>query len=266
MVWPADFRAYGQLAAQHVEEVKNPLRFQGQYFDDESGLHYNRYRYYCPETGRFISPDPIGLAGGLNSYQYVVNPTGCVDPLGLVQGRENCPGLANKGFTEKSIFNRYPEETILKTSGIDEQVWFLTQNIPGLKAEQAQITLERAFKKDSSVVIGGSRIRGNFNSGSDLDVGFGNLTANQAGKIVDTINKQAKKNPGLEFLNLERTRIVPGNSTKSISKIDTPEEFFQRSGTRTPPDPRSPESFFPSGSVTLLPNGTIKILPPRVEL
>ncbi len=92
MVWPADFRAYGQLAAQHVEEVKNPLRFQGQYFDDESGLHYNRHRYYCPKTGRFISPDPIGLAGGLNSYRYVVNPTGFVDPLGLVQGNGNCPG------------------------------------------------------------------------------------------------------------------------------------------------------------------------------
>ncbi len=92
VVWSADFCAYGQLATQHVEEVKNPLRFQGQYFDDESGLHYNRHRYYCPETGRFISPDPIGLAGGLNSYQYVVNPTGFVDPLGLVQGRENCPG------------------------------------------------------------------------------------------------------------------------------------------------------------------------------
>ncbi len=91
-MWSADFRAYGQLATQHVEEVKKPLRFQGQYFDDESGLHYNRHRYYCPKTGRFISPDPIGLAGGLNSYQYVVNPTGCVDPLGLVQGRENCPG------------------------------------------------------------------------------------------------------------------------------------------------------------------------------
>ncbi|NES11940.1 RHS repeat-associated core domain-containing protein, partial [Pseudomonas laurentiana] len=42
-----------------------PLRFQGQYYDHETGLHYNRYRYYDPLTGRFISKDPIGYAGGL---------------------------------------------------------------------------------------------------------------------------------------------------------------------------------------------------------
>ncbi|WP_241152681.1 RHS repeat-associated core domain-containing protein, partial [Pseudomonas viridiflava] len=62
--------------------------FQGQYFDAETGLHYNRHRYYNPGNGRFLTPDPIKLAGGLNNYQYVPNPTGWVDPLGL----ENCPG------------------------------------------------------------------------------------------------------------------------------------------------------------------------------
>ncbi|WP_262381666.1 RHS repeat-associated core domain-containing protein, partial [Pseudomonas koreensis] len=64
-------------------EIDNPLRFQGQYFDAETGLHYNRHRYYNPGTGRFLTPDPIKLAGGLNNYQYVPSPTGWVDPLGL---------------------------------------------------------------------------------------------------------------------------------------------------------------------------------------
>ncbi|MGS2871675.1 RHS repeat-associated core domain-containing protein [Enterobacter huaxiensis] len=63
--------------------VSNPLRFQGQYYDEESGLHYNRYRYYEPESGRYISADPIGLDGGLNQYAYVPNPLTWVDPLGL---------------------------------------------------------------------------------------------------------------------------------------------------------------------------------------
>ncbi|MQT57173.1 RHS repeat protein, partial [Pseudomonas sp. FSL R10-0399] len=64
-----------------------PLRFQGQYFDTETGLHYNRYRYYDPQVGRFISKDPIGFAGGLNVYAYAPNPVGWVDPFGL----SSCP-------------------------------------------------------------------------------------------------------------------------------------------------------------------------------
>ena len=98
IMWSAKYRAYGNLAAQDVSEIDNPLRFQGQYFDAETGLHYNRHRYYNPGTGRFLTPDPVKLAGGLNSYQYVPNPTGWVDPLGL---SNNCPGKAKKGFQRK---------------------------------------------------------------------------------------------------------------------------------------------------------------------
>ena len=83
LVWAVSYRAYGNLAVAHKNEIQNNLRFQGQYFDEESGLHYNRFRYYDPECGRFINQDPIGLLGGLNNYQYVPNPTGWVDPLGL---------------------------------------------------------------------------------------------------------------------------------------------------------------------------------------
>ncbi|WP_245749905.1 RHS repeat-associated core domain-containing protein [Marinobacter zhejiangensis] len=83
LVWSVTYRAYGNVLKQQVAEIDNPLRFQGQYHDPETGLHYNRHRYYNPTTGRFLTPDPIGLAGGLNNYQYVPNPTGWVDPLGL---------------------------------------------------------------------------------------------------------------------------------------------------------------------------------------
>ncbi|MGX9379881.1 RHS repeat-associated core domain-containing protein [Pseudomonas sp. JQ36] len=92
IMWSAKYRAYGNLAALDVSEVDNPLRFQGQYFDAETGLHYNRHRYYNPGTGRFLTPDPIKLAGGLNNYQYVPNPTGWIDPLGL---NSDCPGGPN---------------------------------------------------------------------------------------------------------------------------------------------------------------------------
>ena len=66
-----------------MQQVKNNLRFQGQYYDEDSGLHYNRHRYYDPECGRFINQDPIGLLGGDNNYLYVPNPVTWVDPLGL---------------------------------------------------------------------------------------------------------------------------------------------------------------------------------------
>lgn len=61
-----------------------PLRFPGQYFDQETGLHYNYFRDYDPSTGRYIESDPIGLDGGLNTYSYSeLNPLRYIDPLGL---------------------------------------------------------------------------------------------------------------------------------------------------------------------------------------
>ncbi|ETS33643.1 hypothetical protein BB987_14855 [Photorhabdus temperata] len=59
-------------------------RFCGQYEGEESGLFYNRFRYYSPETGQYLLPDPLGLAGGVNPYGYVSNPVSFVDPFGLV--------------------------------------------------------------------------------------------------------------------------------------------------------------------------------------
>ena len=68
-----------------------PLRFQGQYCDAETGLHYNRHRYYDPQLGRFTTQDPISLAGGINLYQYAPNPVQWVDPLGLNRKLSDCP-------------------------------------------------------------------------------------------------------------------------------------------------------------------------------
>ncbi|WP_459681290.1 RHS repeat-associated core domain-containing protein, partial [Pseudomonas fluorescens] len=91
IVWSAHYRAYGEIARLDVSKIDNPLRFQGQYFDPESGLHYNRHRYYNPDSGRYLTPDPVKLAGGINAYQYVPNPTGWVDPLGFACVAGSCP-------------------------------------------------------------------------------------------------------------------------------------------------------------------------------
>ncbi len=72
------------------------LRFQGQYFDEETGLHYNRCRYYEPDSGRFINQDPIGLLGGTNLFQYAPNPVGWVDPWGLARIPVDVKNSVNK--------------------------------------------------------------------------------------------------------------------------------------------------------------------------
>ncbi|MFE8647279.1 RHS repeat domain-containing protein [Sphingomonas sp. NCPPB 2930] len=71
------------LQRQQRQPVEQPFRFQGQQFDEETGLHYNRYRYYDPEGGFYVSQDPIKLLGGVNVYKYCTNPVGFVDPWGL---------------------------------------------------------------------------------------------------------------------------------------------------------------------------------------
>ena len=78
------YSSFGEAEIEAGSSVTNNLRFGGQYFDDETGLHYNYYRYYDPKTGRFTTPDPIWLMGGINLFAYVKNdPVNNFDPFGL---------------------------------------------------------------------------------------------------------------------------------------------------------------------------------------
>ncbi|MFY0575470.1 HNH/endonuclease VII fold putative polymorphic toxin [Cystobacter fuscus] len=82
IVWSADYDAFGR-AVVRMAEATSHLRLPGQYWDDETGLHYNDRRYYDPETGRYLTEDPIGIEGGLNLYLYAeANPINFSDPTG----------------------------------------------------------------------------------------------------------------------------------------------------------------------------------------
>ena len=102
--------AAGDVKAQFVTDSRGrarvvgdatlcPWRFAGQYRDEETGLHYNRMRYYDPDAGQYISRDPLGLRAGLRVYGYVGDPGIASDPLGLSPqaGAGDCGGAARTG-------------------------------------------------------------------------------------------------------------------------------------------------------------------------
>ncbi|TMO01731.1 RHS repeat-associated core domain-containing protein, partial [Pseudoalteromonas sp. S558] len=115
VVWEnqADVYGYEELKAESdfnkESSFTQPIRFQGQYLDEESGLHYNRYRYYSPKQQRFINQDPIGLVGGINHYQYAPNPVNWVDPFGLLckEGEKRLKKMLNtlvgNGFDQETV-------------------------------------------------------------------------------------------------------------------------------------------------------------------
>ena len=86
MRWEAELDSYGAVRRGRGTAQDCPFRYQGQYEDVETGLYYNRFRYYDPETGQYISQDPIGLAGGGALHAYVADPLTQLDVFGLSEG------------------------------------------------------------------------------------------------------------------------------------------------------------------------------------
>jgi len=124
VVWLADYEAWGNTAKVVWREEKlkslqvsadelQPIRFQGQSFDTETGLHYNRFRYFDPDLGMFTTRDPIGLMGGNNVFQYAPNPVGWIDPFGLSStvlgknmGARPYDGMANHHVIPEEVMKK----------------------------------------------------------------------------------------------------------------------------------------------------------------
>jgi RHS repeat-associated protein len=86
IVWAAKYDPWGNIEEEfNPHNIEQNIRLPGQHHDRETGLYYNRHRYYDPKIGAYINQDPIGLLGGANFYYYPMNPLRGIDPLGLYQ-------------------------------------------------------------------------------------------------------------------------------------------------------------------------------------
>ncbi|WP_218061129.1 RHS repeat-associated core domain-containing protein, partial [Xanthomonas cerealis] len=103
-VWSVNYSAWGRAYSSSVAEVENNIRYQGQYFDGESGLNYNRYRYFDTIAGQYVSRDPLGLVAGIDFYKYAPSSTSWVDPLGLIDLEYT--GADGKGYTIYALVDK----------------------------------------------------------------------------------------------------------------------------------------------------------------
>jgi RHS repeat-associated protein len=149
-VWSAQIGPYGKAQVDPASTIEMPLRFPGHYFDRETGLHYNGFRYFSPELGRYLESDPAGLAGGINAYAYRHRPLITVDINGLGKKSGKKPKskkgprpqvgckrkVAAAGNKPKPVYidpKKYPEAA---GNIRDNQVGVMTVDRPGAKARR----------------------------------------------------------------------------------------------------------------------------------
>ncbi|EIS3913329.1 RHS repeat protein [Salmonella enterica] len=115
VAWRGEYDEWGNLSGEeNPEHLELVIRLPGQQYDEESGLYYNRHRYYNPGQGRYITQDPIGLKGGWNLYQYPLNPVTGTDPLGLK--------VTFKGDEEQQKAMKEAYESVRKTKHGQEMI------------------------------------------------------------------------------------------------------------------------------------------------
>lgn len=183
LVYEARHILWGQeteaVSAHTVLTVGQNLRFAGQYFDAETGLHYNTFRFYAPECGRFTQPDPIGLAGGLNLYQYAPNPIKWIDPLGLdyTTWQIHSPGYGD--VVQKGLHFYAPGGVELSVRP-DNKGGIIFKNAIPNEAGTPKVTKAIALAKEHF----------------EKDVRFRNDILNKANEAVQSVLDHAKRETG----------------------------------------------------------------------
>uniref|UniRef100_UPI001B80340B RHS repeat domain-containing protein n=1 Tax=Desulfobulbus elongatus TaxID=53332 RepID=UPI001B80340B len=185
VVWAADYQPFGR-ANLLVNTVENNLRFPGQYFDAETGLHYNWHRYYDPDIGRYLSADPIGLEAGINLYAYVNNdPVNWIDIWGLC--RKSGEGVMD-------CVNRQAEEAFGDLLAGSDAVGFY--GLGAMATEAASNFLTSAVNHVANTGMKNANSAGAYASGNILEkqaaATAGTKTANRIGALKGTLGVVSK--------------------------------------------------------------------------
>jgi RHS repeat-associated protein len=149
LAWSAMFSVWGE-AAEVAPRGRERLRFLGQVADPDTALHYNRFRYYDPESGRYLSADPLRLAFGTKLYAYGVNPIVWTDPLGLNASNES--GFAGERALKRLYGKGDPATTFPMRGKPDRRVdgWYPNEGPGGIarEAKAGKISLSEEIKSE----------------------------------------------------------------------------------------------------------------------
>ena len=185
LLWFGEYTAWGRLKKDErvYREVHQPFRLQTQYCDEETGLHYNYFRYYEPDSGRFVNQDPIGLWGGDNLYQFAFNIQNWIDPLGLSCASSKLPRL--KGLSVTFI------EKILRRAGFRRTNPNNVSNRTWRHSDGSEVRVHQHGNKNPSGYKSGNNahVHKQDNSGNQLN-DRGHISTNPAETHIGIRNPQ----------------------------------------------------------------------------
>ena len=159
ILWQARYDAMGRVVrSKGRRRFDNPLRLQGQYYDEELGLCYNRHRYFDPDTCSFISKDPLGLAAGTNLYAYAPNVWGWVDPLGLCRSSSR-PAAGSNGTDVSLLSDFFTNKNQLGQSPLSNDFY----SVPNSAGGRVYVSTEPINQNDFAGLVNTKNARGPVN-------------------------------------------------------------------------------------------------------
>lgn len=182
-VWKAEnVDPYGLISIVSGNSVEYDLRWPGHYFDRETGLHYNRYRYYSPVFGRYLQSDPKGQSGGINLYAYASNPLVQVDVFGLDHNKKHVTDHTDDATEEPN--KKKKKVDVPEADNIVEQMDAATLK----RAQEAQV---RASKLNDEITVGDPDKRTIAVNGIEVQNGQAKLQPKELTDRPDHINGSA---------------------------------------------------------------------------